>query len=154
MRRNDREISGIEEVEEIIRKADVCRIALANDNIPYLVTMNFGYTNVREQKLFFHCSNKGRKLGMIRQNGYVCFEMDIDHQILRGTMGCDWGMKYSSVVGYGNISVITEKEEKISALNCIMSHYGGEGEYFYDEQVLARTTILRLDIREMTAKKC
>ena len=53
MRRNDREISGTEEVEEIIRKADVCRIALANDNIPYLVTMNFGYTNDGEQNCFF-----------------------------------------------------------------------------------------------------
>lgn len=154
MRRNDREISGIEEVEEIIRKADVCRIALANDNVPYLVTMNFGYNNEGEQKLFFHCSNEGRKLGMIRQNNYVCFEMDTDHQIFRGTRGCDWGMRYRSVVGYGNISIIMEREEKISALNCIMSHYGGEGEYYYDNKVLARTIILRLDIKEMTAKKC
>ncbi len=154
MRRNDREISGIEEVEEIIRKADVCRIALANDNVPYLVTMNFGYTNVREQKLFFHCSNEGRKLGMIQKNNYVCFAMDTDHQIFSGSKGCDWGMRYSSVVGYGNISVITEREEKISALNCIMSHYGGERQYDYDNKILARTTILRLDIKEMTAKKC
>ncbi len=153
MRRNDREISGIEEVEEIIRKADVCRIALANDNIPYLVTMNFGYTSIPEQRLFFHCANEGKKLGMIHQNNYVCFEMDTDHQIFRGTKGCDWGMRYSSVVGYGNISVITEKEDKISALNCIMSHYGGEGEYIYDDNVLVRTTILRLDVSEMTAKK-
>ena len=49
MRRADREISGTEEVEEIIRKADVCRIAFANENIPYIVTMNFGYTNDPEQ---------------------------------------------------------------------------------------------------------
>ena len=36
MRRNERKISDLEEVEEIIRKADVCRIALANDNYPYI----------------------------------------------------------------------------------------------------------------------
>jgi len=154
MRRNERKISDLEEVEEIIRKADVCRLALANDNYPYIVTMNFGYTNDPEQTLFFHCASEGKKLDMIRQNNYVCFEMDTDHQIFKGTEGCDWGMKYSGVVGYGNISVIAEKKEKISALNCIMTHYGGKGEYFYDDTVLSQTTILRLDIREMTGKKC
>ena len=50
MRRNDREISGTGEVDEIIRKADVCRIAFANDNIPYVVTMNFGYMLTRLDK--------------------------------------------------------------------------------------------------------
>ena len=45
MRRNDREISGNQEVEEIIQKADVCRLAFATDNVPYIVTMNFGYVS-------------------------------------------------------------------------------------------------------------
>jgi hypothetical protein len=54
MRRSDREIPGIQEIEEIIQKADVCRIALANDNIPYIVPMNFGYVNDPDRTLFFH----------------------------------------------------------------------------------------------------
>ena len=33
MRRNDREVSGIQDIEEIIIKADVCRIAFANCNL-------------------------------------------------------------------------------------------------------------------------
>jgi nitroimidazol reductase NimA-like FMN-containing flavoprotein (pyridoxamine 5'-phosphate oxidase superfamily) len=153
MRRADREIPEITLIEEIIHKADVCRVALANENSPYIVTMNFGYTPAPEQKLFFHCAKVGRKLDMIRKNNYVCFEMDTDHEIYGGKKGCDWGMKFSSVVGYGNISFVTEKEAKIQGLNCIMAHYGGEKEYSYDEKVLARTTILRLDIKEMTGKR-
>ena len=158
MRRNDREISGIHEVEEIIRKADVCRIAFANNDIPYIVAMNFGYDNDSGETLFFHCSNEGKKLDMIRKNNYVCFEMDIEHQIYvrKGRddrNGCNWGMKYKSVVGYGTISIITEKEAKKKGLDCIMKHYGDENEYIYDEKVLANTTVLRLDINEMTGKK-
>jgi hypothetical protein len=36
-----------------------------------------------------------------------------------------------------------------------MRHYGNENEheYVYDEKVLAETTVLRLDITEMTGKK-
>ena len=158
MRRSDREVSETEAIEEIIKNADVCRLALANDNIPYIVTMNFGYINNPGQILYFHCANAGRKLEMIRKNNFVCFEMDIDHQIYAGEVkdvrnGCNWGMKYKSVVGYGNISIISEKQAKKTGLNCIMNHYTDEKEYFYDEAVLANTTVLRLDITEITGKK-
>lgn len=153
MRRSDREIPGIEELEDIIRKADVCRLALANDNIPYIVTLNFGYINKPEQTLFFHCANEGRKLDMIHRNNYVCFEMDTDHLLYSGNRGCDWGMRFRSVVGYGNISVVTEKDQKIAGLSHIMEHYGGEAEYIFDENQLSQTTILRLKIIEMTGKK-
>jgi len=47
------------EVEEIIQKADVCRIAFANDNFPYIVTMNFGYSAKPSGSLYFHCAPKG-----------------------------------------------------------------------------------------------
>jgi hypothetical protein len=154
MRRNERGISDIKEIEEIIAKADVCRIALANTNNPYIVCMNFGYTNVPEQHLFFHCANKGRKLEMIRKNNYVCFEMDIDHKIYTGINGCDWGMKFRSIIGYGTITIVTDTDLKRAGLNCIMKHYGGDTEYAYDEKVFNRTTILRLDIEQMTGKKC
>jgi len=153
MRRADREIPEITLIEEIIQKADVCRVALANENIPYIVTMNFGYNPAPEQKLFFHCANVGRKLDMIRKNNYVCFEMDTDHEIYGGEKGCDWGMKFRSVVGFGIISIVTEREAKIQGFNCIMTHYGGEKEYTYDEKVLSRTTVLQLDINEISGKR-
>ena len=154
MRRNERNISEIKEIEDIILKSDVCRIALANENIPYIITLNFGYMGSPVRRLYFHCANEGRKLEMISRNSYVCFELDIDHQIFTGVKGCDWGMKYSSVIGYGNILILTEPDLKKEGLDCIMRHYGGDREYQYDSKVLERTTILRLDITEMTGKKC
>jgi uncharacterized protein len=153
MRRREREISDIDIIEEIIGKTDVCRIAIANNNVPYIVTMNFGYTGNPEQKIYFHCANEGRKLDMIRKNNFVCFEMDTDHQLYKGGKGCDWGMKYSSVVGYGYISIITEQVAKKRGLDCIMKHYGGEKEFSYDEKVMQRTSILQLDIKEITGKR-
>jgi nitroimidazol reductase NimA-like FMN-containing flavoprotein (pyridoxamine 5'-phosphate oxidase superfamily) len=154
MRRNEREIPGLQEINEIIRKADVCRVALANGDIPYIVTLSFGYEAGDGGKLYFHCANQGRKLEMIKKNNYVCFQIDTDHQLFNGEDGCDWGMKYSSVVGYGFVSIVTKPETRKAGLNCIMSHYGGEKEYTFDDKVLARTTILSLEIKEMTGKKC
>lgn len=152
MRRSDREISDIQEIESIIEKADVCHIAIANDNTPYLVTMNFGYVAGPVRILYFHCAREGRKLEMIRKNNFVCFEMDTDHNLAKGTENCGWGMTYSSVLGHGVITIINDVQEKITGLNSIMRHYGGDQPDIYDENVLEQTTILRLEIKEMTGK--
>ena len=44
MRKQDKEVTDIQLIEEIISRSDVCRIAFADNNIPYIVTMNFGYS--------------------------------------------------------------------------------------------------------------
>jgi hypothetical protein len=153
MRRADREISGFAEMEEIIKKADVCRIAMANDNFPYMVTLNFGYTNTPLRSFYFHCANEGKKLDMIRHNSNVCFELDTDHKLISGKKSCDWGMSFNSIIGYGEISFVTGKKEKTLGMNYIMEHYSGRGENEYSDSVFENTTILRLDIKEMTGKK-
>ena len=153
MRRKEREVTDIKEIEAIISECDVCRIAIANNNTPYIVTMNFGYVGGENPHLYFHCATEGRKLEMIRNNNYVCFEMDTDHNIYKGKKGCDWGMEYSSVVGYGRIVFVDDEVEKYAGLSHIMDHYGGSGNYSYNEKVLAKTLVLRLDISEMTGKR-
>jgi nitroimidazol reductase NimA-like FMN-containing flavoprotein (pyridoxamine 5'-phosphate oxidase superfamily) len=153
MRKKEREITDLHKIESIISGSDACHIAFANENIPYIVTMNFGYRNGDLKSLFFHCANEGRKLDMIRKNNYVCFTVDTDHAIYKSEQGCNWGMKYSSVVGYGRIYIITDNDEKQEGLDLIMAHYGGKGGYVYDEKILSQTSILRLEISEMTGKR-
>jgi hypothetical protein len=46
MRRTDKEIRSREEIDEIIRGSHVCRIAMAMDNMPYIVPVSFGYDKV------------------------------------------------------------------------------------------------------------
>jgi len=153
MRRKDRQISEIPDIENIISEADVCRVAFADNNMPYIVTMNFGYSGGEEPCFYFHCAKEGKKLDMIRKNNFVCFELDTGHELYKGENGCDWGMKFSSVVGYGRITVIEERESRIAGLDCIMSHYSDRSGFSYDERILGNTTVLRLKIEEMTGKR-
>ena len=153
MRRGDREVNETRDIESIIKLSDVCRVAFADNNIPYIVTMNFGYSAGEHRCLYFHCASQGRKLDIIKRNNYVCFEFDTGHELYEGENGCDWGMKFSSVVGYGRISIVTDSHERIKALNCIMAHYSDREAFSFDEKVVSRTTILRLDIGEMTGKR-
>jgi uncharacterized protein len=153
MRRKEREIKEILDLELIISRSDVCRVAFAETNLPYIVTMNFGYSGGDHPCFYFHCAKEGRKLEMMKKNNFVCFELDTDHEIYEGENGCDWGMKFSSIVGYGKISVLQEKESRIYGLDCIMAHYSDRTDFSYDERVLGNTTILRLEIEEMTGKR-
>jgi nitroimidazol reductase NimA-like FMN-containing flavoprotein (pyridoxamine 5'-phosphate oxidase superfamily) len=154
MRKIEREVSEITEIESIIAGSDVCRIAFAENNIPYIVTMNFGYTAESGRRLYFHCANEGRKIDMIRKNPNVCFEMDCDHELTEGKLACDFSMKYRSIVGYGTISIVHDKNEKITGFNTIMSHYVIGTKFDYDIRMVEKTTILKLDILEITGKKC
>ena len=152
MRKKDREITDILLIERIISQCDVCRIALADNNIPYIVTMNFGYSGGDKKYLWFHCANEGRKLDMIRKNNYVCFEMDTDHLIAEGRIACDFTMKYSSIIGYGTVSIVEDPVEKKNGLDQIMHHYTGKKEFTYKAGTFERTTILRLEISDMKGK--
>jgi nitroimidazol reductase NimA-like FMN-containing flavoprotein (pyridoxamine 5'-phosphate oxidase superfamily) len=153
MRRKDREITDTGEIESIIASSDVCRLAIANGNTPYIVTMNFGFKGGTEPCLYFHCAGEGRKIEMIRKNNHVCFEMDTDHELYEGEKGCDWGMKFRSVVGYGDVYILKDNEEKIRGLDFIMAHYSERSDFQYDKRMIEKTSVIRLDITEMTGKK-
>lgn len=153
MRRIEMEVTGIDEIEAIISRCDACRIALVDDNIPYIVTMNFGYSAGADKKLFFHTANVGMKIDIIRKNNYVCFEMDTDHDLKKGGDACDFTMKYCSVVGWGDIYIVNDEEEKREGLNSIMQHYTNQKEFTYRQDVFNKTTLLKLVIRTMTGKK-
>jgi nitroimidazol reductase NimA-like FMN-containing flavoprotein (pyridoxamine 5'-phosphate oxidase superfamily) len=153
MRRKEREITVIDEIESIILRCDVCRIAMADNNIPYIVTMNFGYSGGADKNLFFHSAGDGRKIDMIRKNNYVCFEMDTDHNLKSGRKACDFSMKYSSVVGWGDIFIVNDDDEKREGLNLIMQHYTSRTEFTYKQDVFNKTTLLKLVIKTMTGKK-
>jgi nitroimidazol reductase NimA-like FMN-containing flavoprotein (pyridoxamine 5'-phosphate oxidase superfamily) len=153
MRREDRKIKDNSDIESIISGCDVCRIAFADNNVPYIVTMNFGYSPGDSPCFYFHCAHEGRKIEMISRNNYVCFEMDTDHMLTKAEKGCDWGMKYSSVVGYGKLSVVGDYEEKKKGLDSIMAHYSDRRDFTYDERIMSKTTVLRLDIEELSGKR-
>ena len=69
MRRSDREIADKSEIIRIIEKCDVCRLALSQNNAPYIVPMSFGYEYADNKlTIYFHCAKEGRKLDIIREN--------------------------------------------------------------------------------------
>ena len=149
MRREEKKITDRDTLEAIIRQASVCRLALCDHGVPYIVPVCFGY---KDNNLYFHSGAGGRKLEILDRNNLVCFEMDINTRLVVGSKPCDWSMNYLSVIGTGHAYLVVDPEEKVQALNQIMNHYSGPpGDY--DQETLDKTTVIRIEIESMTGKK-
>lgn len=78
MRRSDREITDYNEMLEVIRKCNVCRLVLNDGEYPYVVPLNFGM-EIENNKLvfYFHGAREGKKYELMRKNNKASFEMDL-----------------------------------------------------------------------------
>lgn len=150
MRRKEREIKDRAALEDIIKRASVCRLAMSVDDQPYVVPLCFGY---RDGRLYLHCAMEGMKLEMIRKNRRVCFECDVDHALVTSGNACEWGMKGQSIVGFGKASLLDDPESKKAALDVIMDHYGAKGPFSYADKGFQRVLIIQVEVESMTGKK-
>lgn len=154
MRRSDREITGRTEIYEILTRAEVCHLALADGDEPYIVALNYGFSwNESSLVLYFHCAKEGKKLDIIKKNNSGYFMVDTDHLLTGGEKDCDWGMNYRSAAGRGRIEVVSEIRERKLALDLLMGHYTQRKEFFYDEKVFLMTVMLKMTVSEITGKR-
>jgi len=143
------EIVVPEKIESIIFKAKVCRLGLVDGNRPYVVPLSFGY---HKNALYFHTGKKGRKMAILKKNNRVCFEMEVDLEIVPADNPCKWNMCYKSVVGFGRAVILEEPVEKREALDVIVKHYGGTVTT-YDEKRVNGLVIIKVAIESMKGKE-
>ena len=153
MRRSDREIRDFDEILEVMKKCDVCRIAMQGDEYPYMIPLNFGMAVDGQQvTLYFHGAQTGMKYELLSKNNKVCFEMDCGHMLFTDMEKGNCTMCYESVIGYGAVEDVPE-EEKREALDILMEHYPVPAGFHYNEAVVAQTRVLKLIVESMTGKR-
>lgn len=151
MRRSDREIKNMDEIIRIMEQCDVCRLAFHDENYPYIIPLNFGFSHEDGRvNLYFHGAGKGKKYELIGKDDRVSFEMDCAHRLVTGPEACSYSMEYASVIGRGRIRIVPE-EEKYQALCILMKHYCEE-ELPFSNTMISKTMIMKLVVEEMTGK--
>ena len=148
MRRKDREIKDPESIASIIRRSTVCRLAMSDNNQPYVIPMSFGY---KDGAVYFHCAPEGRKVEILRKNPRVCIEFDVDCRLKTGDGACNWGFYYQSAIAFGVAAFIEDPTEKQAALDIIMRQYSDEA-FTYPESALAKIVVIRVGVTELTGK--
>lgn len=125
MRRKDREIQNKEEIYDILKRCDTIKIAMHGDTYPYVVPVSFGMENVDNKVvLYFHCAQQGMKVDLLKANPHVCVEGEIFMQIEKTVHGIT--ARYESVIGFGECTFLSDRQEILHAMKVLTQHYGYE----------------------------
>jgi len=148
MRRKDRERPA----DFALNVADTCAYAVMAtvnpDGSPYCIPLSFA----REGEwLYFHCAFEGHKIDNLNTSNRVCI-------CCVGTstpIPEEYTMEYESAVINGAASEVTDREEKIHALDLIVRRYAPENMAGFEaaiESMLGRTAIWKIHIDEISGK--
>jgi len=150
MRKANQEITDKAILEEILTSSKICRLAMIDNGLPYILPFNFGY---HENCIYIHSAPVGKKINILKENPLVCFEVEQQADIIEDEIACKWSTLYRSVVGYGNVEIVTGFEEKKQGLKIIMTQHGFTGKMDFDHKEVEFIVVLKLTIDSMTGKQ-
>ena len=116
-------LTNTSEIEDIINKCEVCNVSMVDENMmPYVLPFNFAY---HENCLYFHGTQTGKKIDVLKQNSNVCISFSTDHLLSfqSESVACSFTMKFRSVIAYGKAVFVEDFDAKVYALDLIMKKY-------------------------------
>lgn len=143
-------IEDQKEIEGILDDALVGRLGLSDDGEPYVVPLNFVYSDGR---IIFHTGIEGRKLEVLQKNPKVCFEVDeLAEVVVNEEAACFSTAYYRSVIAFGTARALESNDEKLEALDGLMKKYAAGKKWEIPEHALAIVGVWEIKIDKMTAK--
>ena len=142
-------ITGKEEIEQIIQQAQACYLAMVDENnLPYVVPMNFGYTH---GEFHLHSGPHGKKMRILKKNNDVCLSLDVESKLnhVSENVACSYSMIYKSLIANGKVFFIDDINKKIESMNIIMKHYTGR-EFTYNRPAIENVSVFIMKVKEMT----
>ena len=153
MRRKDREVTDIRQIESIIEKAKVVHIGMIDDGVPYVVPMQYGYVFTDGAlTLYLHGAQEGRKIDCIKKNPNVFIELETDIALISGgDIPCKYSSAYASVMGDGTAEIVEDAKEKVFGLESIMKTQTGKA-FTVSERMAAAVSVIKISVPRVTAK--
>lgn len=150
MRKSEREIKDFSDILELLGRCDTIRLAMNDNEYPYVVPLSFGYEVVEGQiVLYVHGAQDGKKHDLLAKNNRVCVEADLCHGFAETEHGITTA--YESIIGYGRAEKASG-QQAVHGLDLLLSHcnFGG---YPYDHAVASMLTVYKITLSSVTGKR-
>lgn len=144
-------ITDPKEIEHIIRSCSYCMLGLTDtEGNPYVIPMNFAYEN---GVIYLHSGQEGGKVTMAERHPEVCITFCEGGELvyMHRQMACSYSMKARSVMCRGQVSFITDPEEKRRAMRLLMQQYT-DNECNFSEPAIRNVKVWRIAVEKMTCK--
>jgi nitroimidazol reductase NimA-like FMN-containing flavoprotein (pyridoxamine 5'-phosphate oxidase superfamily) len=150
MKKQKQEIVDRKALEEILAGSLICRIAMNDGDVPYLLPFNYGY---RDGCMYIHSALEGKKIDLLSRDNRVCFEVEDPVEVIQKEKACKWATRYRSVVGYGTVEIVKDDTGKRQGLEVIMAQHGAPHLTEYEPANMKHMVILKLTITSLTGKQ-
>ena len=152
IRNAEKEITDKEEIFRLLKLGKYSTIALANNSIPYIFTISYGFDETNNV-LYFHSSRIGQKIEFIKKNPIACATIIEDQGYNKEK--CEH--YYNSLIIKGRIIIIDNLDEKKKGLGILLKHLEDHPDpirerNIADDKSYDKVTILKFIIEEVTAK--
>ena len=149
-RRKDRMITDAEAFQLLQETEYGILSTVDEDGMPYGVPVN--YVLLDDNKIYMHSTNQAsHKLTNIGNGCKACFTV-VDHVELQPAM---FTTKYMSAMAFGNASLVTDKDERETALKAIVKKYSysvlAKGIAFIGAYI-DKTAVIKLDVDYISGK--
>lgn len=153
MRRDDREITNINEIYDVLMRCTTINLGINDADSPYVVPMTFG-CSMDDQKItvYFHCAGMGKKWDLLHQNNNVCVEAHIYERIvMAGTENIT--AQFESVIGWGKAVLVEDQKAKVDAIKIMLEHYDSSGFPATSCSGLSRVQVYRIELEKVSGKR-
>jgi uncharacterized protein len=141
-----------ETVYKILDTAFVCHVGFSVDGQPYVIPTNYGRTG---DTLYLHGSAASRMLKTLGGGVPVCVTVTHVDGLVLARSAFHHSVNYRSVVILGKAQLVEDPAEKMQALRIFTEHVM-KGRWddvrLPTEQELKATTVLSLELQEVSAK--
>ncbi|MBN1486151.1 MAG: pyridoxamine 5'-phosphate oxidase family protein, partial [Anaerolineae bacterium] len=115
LRRSEKEIKDEYKLLRIIQGQQFMTLAMAYNDEPYLVTLNYGF-DAEEQCFYFHCAHEGKKRDYLARNPIVWGQILEDH----GYVATECEHAFRSVHFRGQVTFLEAEDDKRIALELMI----------------------------------
>ncbi len=141
-----------ETINAILDEAFICHIGFVVEGQPYVIPTGFARVG---DDLYIHGSSASRMLRTLSEEVDVCMTVTLVDGLVLARSAFHHSINYRSVVVLGKAVLVTDPDEKNSALEAITEHIvpGRWADVRWPNELeLKATSVLRLPIKEASAK--
>lgn len=140
------------QIDTIIGNCEFCNMAMIDeDNMPYVVPMNFGY---KDGVIYLHSAMTGKKIDILKKRPNVAISFSTNHKLFKQNenVACSYGMSYQAVFAFGQVEFIEDYDQKVEALNIIMKQYTNR-EFTYNSPAVVNVCVFIVKVDRFTGKE-
>lgn len=144
-------VENLNRIKDIIKSCNICYVGIADQcGTPYVLPMNFGY---KEGVIYLHSAQEGSSISMLEMNPNICITFCTDTKLVwqNEEVACSYRMKCESAICHGKVVFEEDFDEKVKALNIIMSQYSAR-EFSYSAPSVNNVKIWKVAIDKYSAK--